>query len=101
MPTVTLTTKNTNYDLATLLLAAAPTARIHGNQVSIQAEAANAGDVLVGDPSMTASTFDARLQPGDFLPVGPGSGADSAHVNAYTVRGDNVDGLKVSVSVSL
>lgn len=101
MNVVILTTKNINYDLATLLLAVNASERIHCASFEVQALAANSGDVLIGDPSMTASTYGLRLLPGESYTVQSGSGCNGANINALSVRGDNVDGLKLSINQSI
>lgn len=98
MQTVTLTNANQNYDLATLLLAVNANERIHAASIVLQAEFANTGDVLIGDATMTATSFGMRLQPGDAWNLDSGGGANRVHLNEFQAR-SAAAGQKVNIGV--
>lgn len=101
MPVLTITPASTNKDLAALLLAANSKARLHGTNITIAAEPGNAGDVLVGIPTMTDSDFDVRLRPGESQSFVSGGGANDQHANGLTVRAlSNNDKIAVQIVVS-
>jgi len=101
MPVLTLTPADTNLDLAALLIAANPKARIHGTNITIAAEPGNAGDVFLGVPTMTGSDFDVRLRKGESHSFISGGGANDQNANAITVRADeNNDKIAVYIGVS-
>jgi len=55
--TVTLTTASTVYNLFTLMQAIQPTITSGFNQIFLVADQGNAGNVFVGDSSVTTSVF--------------------------------------------
>lgn len=101
MPVITLTPAETNVDIAAALVAANAKARIHGTNVTIAAEPANTGDVLLGSPAMTNTDFDVRLRPGESFSFVSGGGANDQNVNAVQARAlTNNDKIAVHVAVS-
>lgn len=97
MRVITATAADTNYGVDVLLLAISATERIHANHVILQALHANAGDILLGDETMTASNYGLRLKPGDVYGLDSGSGSNDVNLNSWYIRGDGVAGLKISV----
>lgn len=97
MQTVTLTNANQNYDLATLLVAVNAAERIHASTITLQADSANTGDILIGDASMTASSFGVRLTPGETMLLDSGGAANRVHLNEYQAR-SAAAGQKVNIS---
>ena len=70
---VTLTNANTNYKLYTLMNDLDPRCPARCAEVQIQANSANAGTVLVGDGSLSATNYGKELDSLDGTTVGGGS----------------------------
>ena len=97
MQVVTLTNADTNYDLATLLLAVSANERIHGSQIALQALAANGNDILIGGADMTGTSYGIRLKPGEAVTFSSGSDGATQHLNALQARGVAA-GLKIAIT---
>lgn len=82
--TLTLTSANTNYRLATLIAAINAAETTNVSSITISSDDANAGVVLVGDAELASTRYGARLLTGESMSFDTGSGInDQSTANKY------------------
>lgn len=87
---ITLATSSTVYNLFTLMQAAQTAAVPSCNQIIITADAANGGNVYLGDSTVSSSLYGAKMNPTASLNLGPatfnGLGAESIYLMPDTTN---------------
>lgn len=93
--TVTLTTASTVYNLFTLMQAIQPTITSGFNQIFLTADAANAGNVFLGDSSVTTSIFGTQMPATGSTSFGPNSFNGLSMEAIYLVADTNSQKVEV------
>jgi hypothetical protein len=70
---VTLTDADTNYDLLALVRAIDSAFIDFANQITLQADDANSGTILIGDSNLSDTRYGVKLSVTDALALGVGS----------------------------
>lgn len=84
--TLTLTSANTNYRIATLIESINSTEATNVSSLTILADSANAADILVGDAALATTRYGVKLAPGESVSFDSGSGTNNEATSNKYVR---------------